>query len=518
MKRKLSPGDPEEEEPAPSDRRGAGQGCGRTGDGLGVRMHGIGDGHGARRERGGSKRGAGFFLAALAVFLGVGLVIVDGTIVNVALPVMASGLGVGEGPATWLVVAYQMGLLALLFPAMSMATVLGARRMFLLGVCVFTVASLGCALSPSYAALLLFRVLQSVGGAAILSVNMALVEAVFQKEDLDHGMGMNTATISLSIILGPPIAALILSVLPWPWLFAFNVPLGCLVLWTGRKHLPATPRGTGPDSSDSPPPCSARHQLATLLFSIALTAGFFGVAGTLVYDLHSLLAPAGLVLIAVATGLYLNHQKKIGAHLLPRALFARRGFVLSVVCLFFAFLAQGGAVLAMPFLFMGRLGFDLAQTSLLLVCWPALHVVASLSSGHLTRRITPSLVCLCGLVLCAAGLAALSFSEPPAALAGTGALVALCGLGYGLFQAPNDTVGLRWSPASCRVQTSAVLAFTRTLGQTAGSLATAACLVHLPDNRTLPFALVAGFALVAAGLVLARYRLCGDPEREEQGA
>ena len=118
--------------------------------------------------------------AVTAVFLGVALVVIDSTIVNLALPVLAQSLSVSDATSTWLVIAYQMVLVTLLFPSIVLASVLGRRQLFLLGIALFTLASLGCCLAGSFGVLVCFRILQAAGGSAILSVNISLVEQLFK--------------------------------------------------------------------------------------------------------------------------------------------------------------------------------------------------------------------------------------------------------------------------------------------------------------------------------------------------
>ena len=178
------------------------------------------------------------FVPALGIFLGVALVIIDSTLVNVALPVMARELHISDGAATWFVQAYQIVLLTLLFPAIALSPLVGCKRFFLCGIALFVAASLGCALSRTPGSLCLFRILQAVGGSAMLSVNIALVERVFKKGRLATGIGFNTATISISIIIGPALGGFMLTHVSWPWLFAINLPLGLLALLAAWKHVP----------------------------------------------------------------------------------------------------------------------------------------------------------------------------------------------------------------------------------------------------------------------------------------
>lgn len=444
-------------------------------------------------------------IAVAAVFLGIALVIIDSTIVNLALPVLAQSLSVTDAASTWLVTAYQMVLLALLFPAIVLANVLGRRQLFLLGIVLFTLASLGCCLAGSFGILLCFRVLQAAGGAAILSVNISLVEQLFPKKQLSRGLGLNTATISLSIILGPLIAGFILVYASWHWLFAFNIPLGLFALCAGHRFFPGEPiqRTT-----------SLTYSLETLLLAILFFSACFTLMGIVSYGFPVKTALPALPVLVFSSVLLIHSQRRGPIKLFPRELYAKAGFKASMLCLLFCFMAQSGTVLAMPFFFMEFLGFDITDISLLLICWPLLHILASVFSGELTTRIAPNVLCLTGMALCALGILSLCLLEPPASLVETAVRVAICGLGFGLFQAPNDVVTLLWAPVQLRTQTSAILVFMRTLGQTLGAMMTAGAFLWLPDAQTFPFVLAVFSAVLGIVTILVRIFLRAPCEQD----
>ena len=153
-------------------------------------------------------------------------------------------------------------------------------------------------------------------------------------------------------------------------------------------------------------------------------------------------------------------------------------------------MAQSGTVLAMPFAFMEGLGFDIQDTSLLLVAWPALHSVTSLAAGKLGKLVRRGNRAVLGIILGACGIVLFAFA-PDASIRRLAAVVALCGLGYGLFQAPNETATLMFAEAFDRARTSSLVSFCRTLGQTLGTMVTAGCLLKAPFNLELPFLLAA---------------------------
>ena len=170
------------------------------------------------------------YLAMLAIAIGIAMAVLDGTVVNVALPSIARELGASPSASVWVINAYQLTIVVLLLPLASLGERLGYRRIYQVGVAVFTVGSLGCALSESLASLVAARVVQGVGGAAIMSMNGALVRHTYPDAHLGRGIGLNGLVVALSAAVAPSLASGILAVGPWPWLFAINVPFGLMNL------------------------------------------------------------------------------------------------------------------------------------------------------------------------------------------------------------------------------------------------------------------------------------------------
>jgi DHA2 family multidrug resistance protein-like MFS transporter len=177
----------------------------------------------------------------LVIILGLTLSVLDSSIVNLALPAIARELQASSALTLWVVNAYQLAGLVLLLPLAALGERLGYRRIYLLGMTVFVIASVAATLASSLGTLIAARVFQGMGAAGIMSVNAALVRLTYPRAMLGRGMAINSLVVATSSMAGPSVAAAILSVASWPWLFAINVPLGLMTLWMGRKALPANP-------------------------------------------------------------------------------------------------------------------------------------------------------------------------------------------------------------------------------------------------------------------------------------
>lgn len=169
-------------------------------------------------------------IAVLAVSLSTVIAMLDSTIANVALPLIAKDFSVSESVSILIINAYQFAVIASLLPFSALGRTFGNTRIFMTGVILFALSSLGCSLSGSLNMLTLFRVVQGLGAAAILSVNAALIKEIYPARLLGRGLSINVMVVSVSAAAGPSVASTILSLANWNWLFTINIPVACLSL------------------------------------------------------------------------------------------------------------------------------------------------------------------------------------------------------------------------------------------------------------------------------------------------
>src|SRR5246127_4092939 len=217
--------------------------------------------------------------AIAAIFTALAMASLDTAIANVALPAIATGLHVSPADVVWGVNVYQIALVATLLPLGALGEIVGHRRIYLGGLLLFTLASLGCALAWSLPSLLVARTLQGLGASGLMSVNTALLRFVYPSRLLGRGFGNNAMVVGTAMTLGPSIASAILALGPWPWLFAINIPFGLAGLAIGLKTLPATPRAK--HAFDLPGALLAMAALS--LFIIGIGGAAHQVQGTLVW-------------------------------------------------------------------------------------------------------------------------------------------------------------------------------------------------------------------------------------------
>ena len=423
--------------------------------------------------------------AVVAIALGLIMAVLDSAIANIALPTIAHDLHVSDAQSIWVVNAYQLAVTMSLLPLASLGDILGYRRVHIAGMVLFVLASLLCALSGTLTLLTLARILQGLGAAGMMSVNVALIRFVFPRHRLGSGVGMNATVGSIATAVGPTVASAILSVAHWPWLFAVNVPVGLFALLVAWRALPHTQ------------PSGARFDVTSAALSAA-TFGLLisGVDGLAHGQSAALVAAevAGTVVVGVAL---IRRQARLTSPLLPVDLLRVPLFALSVAGAVCCFAAQGLAYVAMPFLLQNTLGFDQVHTGLLLTPWPLTVALIAPVAGRLSDRFPPAILGGIGLVVMAAGLVFMAtLSAHPSEL-GIIWRTAVCGLGFGFFNSPNNRAMIASAPAHRSGGASGMVATARLLGQTTGAALVALCFEVTPLHGA-PLALLAGAGFAGA--------------------
>src|SRR5437879_9465355 len=171
--------------------------------------------------------------AVAAIFTALAMASLGTAIANIALPAIAADLHVSPADVVWVVNIYQIALVATLLPLGALGEIVGHERIYLGGLLLFTLASLGCALAWSLSSLLTARTLQGLGASGIMSVNAALVRFVYPTRMLGRGFGHNALVVGTAFTFGPTIASAILALGTWPWLFPINIPYGLIASWPG---------------------------------------------------------------------------------------------------------------------------------------------------------------------------------------------------------------------------------------------------------------------------------------------
>jgi DHA2 family multidrug resistance protein-like MFS transporter len=426
-------------------------------------------------------------LALVAVLLAVALATLDSTIVNTALPGIAADLKAQPAQAIWVVNAYQLAVAGCLLPFAALGDRLGARQVHLGGLVAYMVASLGCALADSLTSLAIARALQGIAAAALMSVNIALIRAIYPPQMLGRGVGLNALVVGVSFAAGPTIASLVLSVAAWPWLFAINLPLALLSLVVA---WPALPRGhtAGP----------ALDPLTALLTALCFASLIGALSAATQRQPLGVVAPVAALALGAGV-LLLRRQAGHPAPMLPVDLLRRPMFALSICTAVASFCAQGLAFVSLPFFFETVLHRDPVQTGFLMAPWAIVVAAMAPIAGRLSDSQAPGLMGGIGLVILSAGMAAMALLPADASVLRITLGMAVCGLGFGLFQSPNLKAIMSAAPPQRAGGASGMVAMARLNGQALGAALVALCFgIAGSQGPTVALGLGAGFAALGA--------------------
>jgi DHA2 family multidrug resistance protein-like MFS transporter len=396
------------------------------------------------------------------IILGIALSVLDGTIVNLALPGIARDLHVSAPQTVWVVNAYQVATLGLLLPCAALGDQIGYRRVYLWGLSLFTVASLGCVLATSLTGLVAARVLQGLGAAGIMAVNSALVKLIYPKRLFGRGVAINSMVVATASVAGPTVAA------------------GNALMF-GLVFLGADALGT----------------------TVAAGAG-----------LDRLAWPLAMLLAGLAIGaFYVRRQLRLTTPLFPLDLLRIPVFALSMCTSVGAFAAQMLAYISLPFLLLDTYGLSHLKTGALITAWPVAIVVTAPIVGQLIGKIADGLLGGIGLAMLSAGLALLAALPTQPADWDIAWRLALCGAGFAVFQSPNNHTILTSAPANRSGGASGMLGTARLTGQTMGAVLVAIIftVVDAKSGRGPVVALGLAAVFAAVGGAFSSLRLRHSP-------
>ena len=427
--------------------------------------------------------------AMAAISVGISVAVLDGAIANVALPTIAGDLHVNPASSIWVVNAFQLAVTISLLAFSSLGDLWGYKKVYVGGLLLFSTTSLICALSDSFWTLVIARGLQGFGAAAITSVNTALLRIIYPTRLLPRGMGTNALIIAVAAAAGPTVAAGILSVANWPWLFAINVPIGLIAFGLSAKFLPANPVKVEGQRFDV---TSAILNALTFGLLISVIDGF-------AHDIHWYILIPGIFVMLTIGYFFIRRQLHHPFPLLPIDLMHNRIFSLSVVTSVVAFIAQMLALVSIPFFFQRVLHLSEVATGLLLTPWPLATMISAPLAGRLMSRINGGL--LGGIGLAIFGLALCLLALLPAHPTHFDIIwrMVVGGIGFGTFLTPNNSTIIASAPSNRSGGASGMLGMARLLGQTIGAAIAALMFAFFPGNSMkMSLLFGAGIAIVSA--------------------
>lgn len=412
------------------------------------------------------------YTAISAILIVLVMTVLDVTVVNVALPVLAVEFGISDSYAVWIITVYQLVITMLLLPLSSVGDLYSYRKTFLTGVGIFLCASVLCAVSRNFAMIIVSRAVQGIGAACVMSVNIALTRLIYPKEVLGRGLALNAMVIAIATAAGPTIAGAILSIASWHWLFLINVPFGLVAFILGYRLLPANPPRRDRAGYDWVGAVENIVVFGLIFYSL----GSFARKGNAVVN-------TCLLLLGILIGIiYVRRQLGRANPMLPVDLLGIRLYSLSIITSVCSFIAQNVAMIALPFLFLDSLGFSEITTGLLMTPWPLATMIISPLAARFVERHNPGATAAAGMAVYAAGILLLLFlPESGASIWNIAWRMAVCGIGFGMFQTPNNIVMVMATPSARTGGAGGMQSTARLMGQTLGATLVTVVFAMTPD-------------------------------------
>ncbi|WP_374377372.1 MFS transporter [Dongia sp.] len=394
----------------------------------------------------------------------------DTSIANVSLPSLGAIFAAPFQSVQWVVLSYLLTITSLIVGAGRLGDLIGRRRLLLVGILIFTAASLACGLAPTLPLLIAARGLQGLGAAIMMALTVALVSGTVPKERTGRAMGLLGTMSAVGTSLGPSLGGLIVAHADWRFIFLINVPLGLLNWGLAAHALPRDVNRARDAALPSPAadvkkprfdPWGTLLLAATLgAYALAMTVGegAFGAGNV------ALLAAAVLGMLA-----FIATERRVAAPLLRLSLFRREGLSLSLALTLIVAAVVMGTFVVGPFYLSAGLGLSAGAVGLTMSAGPLMSALAGVPAGRLVDRFGARRMMLQGLIGMVLGLAALCSAPMLFGVAGYVGAIMLTTSHYALFQAANNTGIMHGVGADERGLVSGMLSLARNLGLVTGA-------------------------------------------------
>lgn len=425
------------------------------------------------------------WFAVASVCVGAFMGQLDASIVTLAFPALQRDFHASLAAAQWVSLGYLLALVGLLAGAGRLADAAGRKLVYLYGFLVFTLASAACGLAPTLGLLVVFRVVQAAGAAMLQANSVALVVTSLPRAKMRKGLGLQAAAQALGLALGPTAGGLLVGSVGWRWVFWVNVPVGVAALVVGRYLLPRTRERTEAARFDWP---------GLVLLAAASTALLLAISGTsgLGYPLWSV---AALVVTAAAAAAgFAVRERRAPAPLVDLALLRTRAVSTGLAGALCGYLVLFGPLALVPQVLTAK-GASETYAGLVLTALPAGFALAALGADRLLpARFGNRRRCVLGGAIAAVSAAVLTVAPPAVPL------LALLGVGLGLFIPANNTAIMAVVPGRLSATAGGMVNMTRGAGTAFGI---AAVTLALHAATSVPAGGVTAFAVLAVAAAVA---------------
>lgn len=400
------------------------------------------------------------YVILIIILTGIFMSVLDSIVVSIALPAITTDFSVSVQQAQWTITAYLLTITSLLIIFGKVSEYTGKVNLFLVGYGIFTLGSLACGLSAGMAELILFRVIQAIGGAIVFGGSGGIIYQAFPPSERGRAMGFLGSTIAIAGIAGPILGGLIVYAAGWQYIFLINVPIGIILLAAALKYLKINEIRSKRLSMDW------IGAAMLMVFMVSLIMALESLATEMALTIP--IMAYGILFIAFF-GAFLLWESRCKDPVLDLTLFKDKKFTMPIVSMLINFVAVFMIALVGPFYFMGVMHFNALQVGLVLMIGPAIMVVGSPLSGWLYDKGQSKYLSAAGMMVLAAAFVLLGLAQLYVSLWLMLAGLVVNGIGGALFQSPNSTESLNARPLAKVAMATSISSTARNLGMTLGT-------------------------------------------------
>ena len=404
--------------------------------------------------------GKAYLIAVGVVLVGLFMSVMDTVIVNIALPSITAYFGDTLSESQWVITAYLITSTAFMMVFGKLSAYTGLKKMFLGGIALFTVSSLGCSIASSLLMLITFRITQAIGGAMMCSISMALIYRLSPPGKQGKALGIMGATVAIASLAGPGIGGILIDMFDWRAIFCINVPIGIIGLLMGIPYLKITDTKKRGENID---------WIGAISFAVGITSLMILFNESATKGLHSIEALLAFAVMLSAFILFRWEEKRQRDPMLDLRVFRERMFSLPLLSMILFFAAVFMLNITMPFYLEGVLEFTPLHVGVLMMIIPIILTVGSPVVGWLYDRFLWKHFSSAGLLVAFSSLLICAWAVLDKRLGIILFSMGLFAAGYSLFQSPNNLEIMRGLPKDKAAIASSIANTGRYFGMTVGA-------------------------------------------------
>lgn len=446
----------------------------------------------------------------------------DGSIVNVALPVMAQKLSVSMASIEWVVTSYLIVIVGTILIFGRLADIIGKTAVFKLGIIIFTIGSLACGLSNSLIMLVFSRGLQAIGAAGTMSTSHGIITHVFPNNERGRALGLNGTFVALGSMIGPPIGGIIVSIFSWQYIFLVNVPIGILALILAMKTLPKSSNNKNEKLDIK----------GAVLFALTMVLLFGALTFGKEIGFNNKSIIMCLIISLVLFMLFIKVERGMSQPLLKLEIFNNSLFSLSVFCAFISFVAISCSNIILPFYLQYVMKMTPSSAGVIMMVSPIILSVVAPMSGYISDRVGSEVLTFLGLIGTSIGLFLISTLTQYSHLGFLIVFIAIMTIGNGMFQSPNNSLVMSTVDKDKLGIAGSINALVRNLGMVFGISLSTTLLYSLMSKKIgyhvtgyiegrddvfvygMQYVYISAAIICAIGAMLTAYRLYGIRSKE----